>query len=250
MGVPMKRMSVLMPLVLFLLTGLGTAAYARPDSAPDPFAPSSAPIPPGTDPDPLGTSPHPLGTTTSSPGAQGMTWSGEGTAIVDAGGPVTESLLFTFQADGVPGDLSVRAVQPGGGAGEQLVSAVGGSGYTTTTVVNRQHGAAFAGFSVVAPGSWTIALRPLDQARQWSTDAPTTGRNGDVLRLGAGLTTLGTLVYDARGTGGFAVYAYTKTGTQTQVVQHTAPVQGAKTVPGGTVLLLVEATGPWTLIRG
>lgn len=157
--------------------------------------------------------------------------------------PTEEVGLVTLTHRGTS-NFAVWAVGSDGGDGDLLVNDIGG--YKGTRIYNAEEGSKTAAFRIEADGAWTMTLRPLSSARQWS-GANTSGKGDDVLLLGTPTSGLETLTATHKGQANFVVTAYGD--TRDLLVNEIGRYSGEVLLPDGTLVLVLEADGSWTLRR-
>lgn len=101
-------------------------------------------------------------------------------------------------------------------------------------------------FEITAGGSWEIQVLPLASVRTEPIPGIIQGVGDDVIALdGPGLPDL--LKADASGgSGNFAIWTYGLDGRDL-VVNEIAPYSGTVLIDSGTYVLVISATGPWSL---
>ncbi|MFD0732292.1 hypothetical protein [Planotetraspora mira] len=116
--------------------------------------------------------------------------------------------------------------------------------YKGSVLLNEDEGTETAALKIDADGKWTVTLKPISKARQW-TGAGLTGRGDDVVIVNppsAGLTTV-----NARhsGSSNFIVDAYTESSRE-NLVNEIGSWRGEVPLPDGTILVTVHADGVWS----
>lgn len=163
--------------------------------------------------------------------------SGSGDDIVDLVVPENEPAVAEITYDG-GSNFSVLTFDAAGNRIDLLVNEIGS--YSGTVPLNFMANEEVAEAEITASGPWTIAVRPLKDARQGT--ASTTGRGADVV-LVEGLGDRARMTHN--GSSNFAVHAYGS--GRDLLVNEIGPYEGTVRVPAGTVVLVVEADGDWTV---
>jgi hypothetical protein len=126
-----------------------------------------------------------------------------------------------------------------------LVNTIGA--YTGTRLINEGFQAqGVVAFKIEASGPWTMEVAPVANARRWDGADILAGETDDVVIIADGLTPgLAPVTFVHDGDGNFAVWAY---GTTTDlVVNEIGPFNGETLLPEGTILIDVQASGPWSM---
>jgi hypothetical protein len=101
-------------------------------------------------------------------------------------------------------------------------------------------------FKIEASGSWSLEVAPVANARRWHGADILAGETDDVVIIADGLTPgLAPVTFVHDGDGNFAVWSY---GTSTDlVVNEIGPYNGETLLAEGTILIDVQASGPWSM---
>jgi hypothetical protein len=138
-------------------------------------------------------------------------------------------------------NFAVTALASDGSHNALLVNVIGS--YSGTVLFDETgHSVAF---EVDADGPWTISIKPITSARTWNPAAALTGRGDDVVRLSPASDGLVTLSLTHDGESNFAVTSY-GADDRSLLVNEIGPFAGEVALPGGTLLLQVEADGSWS----
>jgi len=100
-------------------------------------------------------------------------------------------------------------------------------------------------FEVTAGGTWEIQILPMDMIRKETIPGTFQGNGDEVLSIsGSGSPDL--LKADASGgTGNFAIWAYGD--DRDLVINEIAPYSGTVVINQKTFILVITATGPWSI---
>lgn len=137
-----------------------------------------------------------------------------------------------------------------GADGEQydlLVNSIGS--YQGTRLIDAREGEQTAAFKIEATGfRWTIALKPITQARSWSGSSPLSGKGDDVVLMPPGTWgALDAAKFAHTGSSNFAVKAYGD--SIDLLVNEIGRYSGEVQVPADTVLFAIDADGGWTISK-
>ena len=96
---------------------------------------------------------------------------------------------------------------------------------------------------VSSNGRWTVALRPVDSARQWDGSAAINGKGDQVVMLSGG--SFGTTTIKNRGKSNFAVIAYSPEGEYLDLlVNEIGSYRGEVLLPiEDPIVLVIKAVG-------
>ena len=142
-------------------------------------------------------------------------------------------------------NFSVTSLAADGAHNDLLVNVIGN--YSGTVLFDATgHSVAF---EVGADGPWTVSIEPLASARAWNPASALTGSGDDVVRLSPSSEGLVTLALTHDGESNFAVTSY-GADDRSLLVNEIGGFSGEVALPGGTLLLQVEADGSWTAAPG
>ncbi len=219
---------------------------AKPTNTPQP---SNTPIPSSTVTNtPLPTA-TPLPTKTNVPTATEtplptpLTFSGTGDDVVDfdkSSGPAIMDVKysgahnFIIQADDANGnmiDLPVNTI--GSYAGKLPLDFAGGENN--------------ARLEITASGKWEITVSPLsvDVINTLNVPGKYDGNGDDVVRLMGSLPSK--VTFDCPGQHNFIVWTYSNSSGEDLTINAIAPYHGVKAIPGDAFLIVINATGAWSV---
>jgi hypothetical protein len=151
----------------------------------------------------------------------------------------TPALLHaTFQGSE---NFIVHEINGLGLQGELLVNTVGS--YDGVTPVNFLTSEGATKLQIQGQGPWTITLSPIATAPRVQSPG-TYSANGDAIVAISGSPTTG--VFNYTGAENFIVHAVTSN-QESIVVNEIGAFNGTEVMPTGTVLLIVKASGPWSV---
>jgi len=240
-------------LLVLVLVGCGPAAVSVPiagettapaaTSAPTRTPqPSKTPLPTLT-PRPtntVGPTKTPRPTLTPTPAPEPIVLSGSGDAVVDVAkweGPALAHvtyqgsrnfIVYNYGADGEKIDL--------------LVNTIGS--YEGTRPLDFLEDEHTTRFQVESSGAWEIQVLPLSEIRRETIAGTFEGQGDDVVLLSGGTPDL--LVIDARrADSNFVIWGYG--GRRSLLVNEIAPYDGTVIAGKDTLVLVIEAEGPWQI---
>jgi hypothetical protein len=163
---------------------------------------------------------------------------GEGSALAKLA-PISESVIveITSAADG---PFKMKPVLKKKGKTFAWVNSVGP---WSGTVFQEQESNAVTGAKVIAPGAWSIVVKPLARAPK-----VTRGINSQVIQLKNRAN--GTLIkkFTFQGQGLFKVFPISAKGMSGfSLIDQAGPFSGKAYLPPGTKYVSVVATGPWQM---
>jgi hypothetical protein len=163
---------------------------------------------------------------------------GEGSALAKLA-PISESVIveITSAADG---PFKMKPVLKKKGKTFAWVNSVGP---WSGTVFQEQESNAVTGAKVIAPGAWSIVVKPLARAPK-----VTRGINSQVIQLKKRAS--GTLIkkFTFQGQGLFKVFPISAKGMSGfSLIDQAGPFTGKAYLPPGTKYVSVVATGPWQM---
>jgi hypothetical protein len=156
-----------------------------------------------------------------------------------------EPMVATITHQG-SSNFSIFNIDSSGADIDLLVNEIGS--YAGTVLFDAMEGERTAALKVEADGPWSITMRPVQYARSWDSGKSIKGNGSDVLVVNevfdGGLATAN---ITHSGSSNFAVFAYGD--SQDLLVNEIGRYKGEVLVPGGTVVLELEADGPWAIKR-
>lgn len=225
--------------------GSGTAgttptAAARPAAEPEVTAPEP------TAPETIAPETSAPETTAPAPAAQlpaDRKFTGRGAKVVRLKLPDDFIHIAKFTHSG-SGNFAVWTVDPGGSQQDLLVNEIGK--YAGTRLVDVRADGKPAALKVEAGGRWTITVQVAQKAPRWTGKG--SGKGAAVLLVDPStISGLATVRLTHKGEGNFAVWAY---GDSAELlVNEIGGYSGETLMPDGTVLVDIEADGPWTLTK-
>lgn len=157
----------------------------------------------------------------------------------------TEDILLATLTHQGTSNFIVNPLDPGGAEQMTMVNAIGN--YRGTVLVNEENGKVLRGIKIKADGAWTLTLKPLVMARQW-TGARVAGRGDDVLLLSPASSGLTTVKVNHSGSSNFIVHSYAE-GSGEGLINEIGSYRGEVLLPDGTVLVTILADGRWTFTK-
>jgi hypothetical protein len=139
----------------------------------------------------------------------------------------------------------VYTIDKSGSQTDLLVNEIGN--YKGTRLFNADESEGTKALKIEADGSWSIVVKPVAQARQWSGAGRITGTGSDVLIYGGRTDGITTVQIDHKGKSNFVVYSYSTESGRDLLVNEIGRYSGESLLPAGTVVLAVEADGSWTI---
>jgi hypothetical protein len=164
---------------------------------------------------------------------------GTGKKTVKLDIPKGSAALATVTFKGVK-RFVVTAVAADGRRNELLVDRTGS--YTGTVLFDV--GVDADALSVQATGAWNIVIKPVANARTWDGASVLKGTGDDVVQPVPSRGGSVTIAYT--GAGAFSVWSYSEAGS-TRLVSASGKVSSKVPLPVGTFLIVVRATGSWTI---
>lgn len=139
-------------------------------------------------------------------------------------------------------DFAVWELDKGDDTPTLLVNRVGA--YQGTVLVNLTGG--LRALKVKASGKWSITLRPALEAKAWDPEKVLKGTGDLVVRLDPPSDAPTPVQFKHDGKRSFAVWAYGLTSGD-QLATGLGATTDDVIMPGGSLLLRVEADGPWSI---
>jgi hypothetical protein len=221
------------------LGGIGIAAFVGA-TAPATTAPPAAA---GTTPTAAPPTTQPSATTATTPPPQALpadrTYSGRGAKVVKLSLSADYVHIATITHQG-SGNFAIWSVDAGGEDLDLIVNEIGK--YSGVRPLDFSDDP--TALKIEANGSWRIVVRVAQKAPAWTGE--TSGKGAAVLRidssaLGGGLATV---QFTHRGSSNFVVTAWGE--EQHLLVNEIGRYTGETLLPSGTVLVEIQADGPWT----
>lgn len=202
-------------------------------------APTATPGPTAT-PKPTQT---PIPSATSTPLPEPIILTGTGDSIVDFQKWEGPAILRAKYSGG--GNFVIRNYPAGSSTYYDLLVNVIGT-YEGTLPLDLLDVEQTARFEIMASGPWELQILPLYLTRVEQTPGIIQGRGDDVIIL-VSKDNLDLLKVDAsQASSNFVVFSYSDSGRDL-VVNEIAPYTGTSILNSTTILLVVKATGPWSL---
>jgi hypothetical protein len=190
--------------------------------------PSETPLPTDT----------PLPTFTSTPPPEPIVLSGAGDSVVDIQKWDGPALAHIAHNGG--GNFAVWNSDANGDHIDLLINTIGA--YQGTVPIDFLEREDTHRFEIKAGGAWEIQILPLDMIRKENIPGTVQGTGDEVLSI-AGTPDL--ITANATGSGNFAVWSYGD--GRDLVFNEIAPYSGTATLDGDTFILVIKATGPWSI---
>ncbi|MGY1821646.1 hypothetical protein [Geodermatophilus sp. SYSU D00079] len=212
----------------------GTATMAE-----DPPSPSAAP----TTTSPRRSTPAPPPPPAPEPEpAPTEQYSGAGTTVQTLTARDARAVTITHAGTS---NFAVWAVDEQGRDIDLLVNEIGS--YSGVHPLNFLVGEEAAALRIEADGQWSVTSAPLASAPSWDGGAPFTGEGAGVVLVAGAAEGLTPVTFAHQGESNFAVWAYGD--SQDLLVNEIGAYSGQTLIPSGTVVLTVEADGPWSITR-
>ncbi len=218
------------------------ASNDLPTLVPTAPAPTNTPIP--TDPPPATNTPEPTSTPrpsdTPTPAPTPIVLSGSGDSIVDIDRGDDPSIIQITYSGG--NNFSVVNYGPGNEYIDLLVNTIGA--YEGTVALDLLEGEHTVRFEITAGGPWTLEILPLNEARGELVPGLIQGVGDDVFFIDEGIPD--TAFVDASTASG-NIAVWTIGDYRDLLVNEIAPYQGTVLMEPDTVLVVVNAEGPWSM---
>jgi hypothetical protein len=208
-----------------------TATEEAEQPSSPPSAPRSRPSPtpePSPEPPPV---PEPLPT---------EEYSGSGAQVVTLG--ARDPRVVTIDHTGA-GNFAVWAVDDQGQDLDLLVNEIGS--YSGVHPLNFLDGEEAAALRIEADGQWRVSSAPLTSAPSWDGTGTYTAESSAVVLVEGVASGLTPVTLTHQGGSNFAVWAYGD--SRDLLVNEIGPYSGETLLPTGTLVLTVEADGPWSI---
>ena len=224
-----------------VMDSLGLVSTRTPTLVPTntlPPEPTGTPLPTDT-PTPTDT---PLPTLTPTPLPEPIILSGSGDSVVDLSKWDGPAILHVAHSGG--GNFALWNNDASGNHIDLLVNTIGSyQGTLPLDFLDREH---TTRFEVTAGGAWEIQILPFDMVRKENIPGIIQGVGDEVIAF-TGVASPDLLKADASGaSGNFAVFTFGSSGRDL-AFNEIAPYTGTVAAARGTHLLVITATGPWSI---
>jgi hypothetical protein len=200
---------------------------------------TNTPTPPPTH-TPTATS-TPTKTPTPTPLPTPILLSGSGDSVIDVDRPGDPSLI-RISGNAAARHFAVRSYGPDGQRIDLLVNTTEPyEGTHPLDFLDREH---TTRFEISATGPWTMEILPLLEARTVRVPGTIEGSGDDVLLLVGDSPDLATITGNSAGRH-FAIVGYSR--SRNLLVNTTDPYDGTIRLDADTVILVIKATGPWSI---
>lgn len=159
--------------------------------------------------------------------------------------PLQGQFLVIFQTTVGSGHVAVEGINQHGETTMFVVNALNQYSGTTLWLVEDDPVVAF---KVKCPGGWSLAIRPVSDARVWE-GPDVVGTGPDVLRLDQPATGFMTVAINATSNGHTGVWAYSETDSHL-LFNFVNPRQEETVLPAGVWIVTVDTDAPWSMARG
>ena len=172
-----------------------------------------------------------------------QTFTGVGSKVVRIE-PIQGPVLVIFQTGENRGYTGVNGVN---GRGEEVWFGVNAIGqYSGTNFYGDED--VLVAFKVQTDVGWSLAVRPLSDARAWSS-AQITGTGDDVLALPEPVAQFTTIAMNMSSNGHTGVWGFSETDGHL-LFNAVGPGQEENVLPTGTWLIAIKTDAPWGMARG
>lgn len=173
-----------------------------------------------------------------------QTFTGTGNQVVRLV-PLVGQFLLIFQTGPSDDYIGVTGVN---GRGEQTMYAVNSVGqYSGTTMWLIEEDPVVA-FQVQCPVGWSLAIRPVSDARVWQ-GSDVTGTGDDVLVLDPPASGFMTVAMHATSEGNTFVSGYSQSHSHL-LFNEVGSFQQEAVLPAGVWIMTVHTDAPWSMARG
>jgi hypothetical protein len=198
-------------------------------ATPPPASPSAAP--------PTTTTPE-----APAPGAPPEQYSGAGASVVTLS--ATDPRILTISHNG-GSNFVVYSVDAQGQDIDLLVNEIGS--YSGVLPLNFMDGAEAAALKIEADGQWNVTSAPLSSAPSWDGNAPFSAEGAAVVWVAGAAEGLTPVTLTHQGESNFVAIGYGD--GQSLLVNEIGAYTGETLLPAGTLVLTVEADGPWSIAK-
>jgi hypothetical protein len=119
--------------------------------------------------------------------------------------------------------------------------------YSGVHPLNFLDGEQAAALRIEADGQWTVSSAPLATAPSWDGTGTYSADGADVVRVEGAAEGLTPVTLTHQGEGNFAVWGYGD--FPSLLANEIGSYTGETILPRGTLVLAVDADGPWTIAR-
>jgi hypothetical protein len=222
------------------VTNGGTSTTASAPTATEEAEPTVAPSPPRTRPaPPPEPSPEPPPLPDPLPTEE---YSGTGAQVVTL--VARDPRIVTVDHTGAA-NFAVWAVDEQGQDLDLLVNEIGS--YSGVHPLNFLDGEEAAALRIEADGQWRVSSAPLTSAPSWDGTGTYAAESAAVVVVDGVASGLTPVTFTHQGESNFAVWAYGD--SRDLLVNEVGPYTGETLLPTGTLVLTVEADGPWSVVR-
>ena len=170
--------------------------------------------------------------------------SGKGAKVIKFTIPEDQAAIATITAKGSD-NFAVWSLASDGSENDLLVNVIGS--YSGTVLFDIGSGEHSVAFRMEASGmTWTVTIKPVDEARHWNGTSKTSGRGDDVLWVDPPISGFATATFTHTGSDNFAVWAYSSDNSDL-LINGIGHYNGQVELLDGMVLLAMTADGTWTI---
>ena len=173
-----------------------------------------------------------------------QTFTGTGNQVVRLV-PLQGQFLVIFQTTPGSGHVSVEGVNLNGETTMFVVNALDQYSGTTMWLIEEDPVVAFM---VKCPGGWSLAIRPVSDARVWE-GSDVVGTGPDVLLLDQPVAGFMTAAIHATSNGHTGVWAYSDSDSHL-LFNFVGACQEEAVLPAGVWVVTVHSDAPWSMARG
>jgi hypothetical protein len=173
-----------------------------------------------------------------------QTFTGTGNQVVRLL-PLQGQFLLIFQTSPNAGYIGVAGVNQ---SGETTMFAVNTTDQYSGTTLWAVQGDPVVAFKVECAGGWSLAIRPLSDARVWE-GADVVGTGPDVLVLDQPVSGFMTVAIHATSNGHTGVNAYSESDSYL-LFNFVGPNQAETVLPAGVWIMSIDSDAPWSMARG
>jgi hypothetical protein len=187
--------------------------------------------------------PSPVVSVAPEPAFANLTLSGTGSSVPRFDIPEDSAAIAEIAHTGAS-NFAVWAVDGSGQQTDLLVNTIGS--YSGTVLFDESAGSHTDAFKIEADGAWTIVIKPVTEAFRWDGADALTGTGDDVAILEPPSDGLQSTTVTHSGSGNFAIWAYSASGTDL-LVNDIGSFSGEVLLADGTFLFEITADGQWTM---
>ncbi|MGY1624261.1 hypothetical protein ACI789_18840 [Geodermatophilus sp. SYSU D00965] len=156
----------------------------------------------------------------------------------------TDPRVLTISHSG-GSNFAVWSVDSQGQDIDLLVNEIGS--YSGAHPLNFLEGEEAAALKIEADGPWHVTSAPLSSAPTWDGTAPYSAEGAAVVWVEGAASGLTPVTFTHEGESNFAVFAYGD--DRDLLVNEIGAYTGETLLPTGTLVLVVEADGPWSIAK-